>query len=578
MSFDGSFTHAMTQELKNDLLNGRVSKINEPYPNEIILTIRSNHNNYQLLLSANPSYARAQITNVPFTNPKVPTNFAMTLRKHLSGSFISKVHQVNNDRIIHLHFNTRNELGDIEELVLVIEIMARHSNIILVQAKDSTIIDSVKRISSSQNRYRTILPGSKYIQPPKQNLVDPFQVQDNEITRIERINREFPNVDVFASKLRKYLQGLGTDTAYALASALHVSGSSIKQKYWEFFDHFDSPKPVIGDDSKGKLQFSAFPYIGIEPQQGFDNLSSMLDEYYQTKVQRERVREQGSQLIRITKNELKKNHKKLKKLQKTLEESEHADDLRIKGEILMTYLNQVKVGSKSIKLPNFYDDNKDIVVSLNPALSPSENAQKYFKKYDKKRNAKDYVIKQIQECQSEIDYFDNIESQIEIANPQDLSDIKTELKDGGYIKKTKKNAGKRRKVKVSKPEKFISDDGDVILVGKNNLQNDQLTLKTADKRDTWLHVQNIHGSHVIIRSFDPSDQTVLQAAELAAYFSKARESANVPVDYVKVKAVKKPNGGKPGFVTYRGQSTMYVTPSDEIVKHLRENNKKQDAK
>ncbi|WP_429970902.1 Rqc2 family fibronectin-binding protein [Fructilactobacillus sp. Tb1] len=568
MSFDGSFTHSMTKELKSELQNGRVTKINEPYLNEIILTVRSNSKNYQVLLSANPSYARVQTTKVPFVNPQVPSNFVMTLRKHIQGSFITKIHQVDNDRIIHFHFNSRNELGDIEELVVVVEIMARHSNIILVEAKNSNIIDAVKRIGPDKSRYRTLLPGSKYINPPKQDNVDPFS--DVDFTKIESLERQFPNVEVLATELRKHLQGLGKDTSLALADALHETGISTEDKFRGFFAKFNEAQPTIATDNYDKLVFSAFPFTNENIVSQFDTLSGMLDEYFQAKVKRERVREQGAQLIQVTKNELKKNRNKLRKLERSFAETKHSDEYRIKGEVLMTYLHEVKPGDKSVELANFYDNNNPIKISLKPALSPSANAQWYFKQYQKKKNSIKYLNEQIAKTNEEISYFENIESQIEIANPEDLVDIKTELKAGGYIRDHSKSK-KRTRIKVSKPEKFISSDGTVILVGKNNLQNDQLTLKTADKRDIWLHAQKIHGSHVIIRSFDPSEETIIEAAELAAYFSKARDSANVPVDYDPVKRVKKPNGAKPGLVHYTGQKTVYVTPSREIVEKLRQN-------
>lgn len=568
MSFDGSFTHSMTQELKNELLNGRVTKINEPYLNEIILTVRSNSKNYQVLLSANPAYARVQTTQVPFVNPQVPSNFVMTLRKHIQGSFVKKVHQVDNDRIIHFHFNSRNELGDIEELVVVVEIMARHSNIILVEAKNRNIIDAVKRIGPDKSRYRTLLPGAKYINPPIQDSLNPFEKVD--FSKIVMLEKAFPNADVLATELRKTIQGLGKDTSIALADALHEPGSDTEAKFKAFFAKFDDAKATIATDEHDKLVFSAFPFANEKPIRTFSSLSEMLDEYFQVKVKRERVREQGAKLIQVTKNELKKNRNKLRKLERDLTENEHSDDYRIKGEILMTYLYQVKPGDTSVKLDNFYDNNQPITIKLKPALSPAANAQWYFKQYQKKKNSLKFLNIQIKKTTAEINYFENIEAQIQIANPEDLIDIKTELKAGGYIKDHSK-AKKRVRIKVSKPEKFIASDGTVILVGKNNLQNDQLTLKTADKRDVWLHAQKIHGSHVIIKSFDPSEQTIIEAAELAAYFSKARESANVPVDYAPVKRVKKPNGAKPGLVHYTGQKTVFVTPSQKIIDELRKN-------
>ncbi|UQS85374.1 NFACT family protein [Apilactobacillus apisilvae] len=573
MSFDGSFTHAMTKELNEKLSNGRVSKINQPYDNEMIMLIRANHKNYPILMSANPNYARVQVTNIPYTNPGVPTNFTMTLRKHLGSAVLSKVSQVDNDRVMRFHFITRNEIGDLKEMLLIVEIMARHSNIILVDKQDDMrIIDAVKRIGADKNRYRTILPGDTYINPPKQDMFDPFNASDENLDKISALVKSYPNQEMLATQLRQNVQGLGKDTSLYLAKYLHQNGN-LKILFQSFFDNFDKFKPTLMVNEKSD-SFSVYPFIQNDKNETFDSLSALLDKYYESKAQTDRVREQGGTLIHIAKNELKKNRNKKKKLQKTLDNTKKADEYRIKGEILTTYLYKIERGMNSIKLTNFYDNNNLIEISLSNQISPSENAQKYFKRYQKAKNAVIYVNEQLKQTNSEIEYFDNVLSQIELANPDDLNDIKTEFKAEGYLKKNHNpsSSKKNRKQKISKPEHFTSDNGITILVGKNNLQNDQLTLKDADKRDTWLHTQKIHGSHVIIKSFNPDDMTIQQAAELAAYFSKARDSAKVPVDYVKVKQVRKPKGAKPGLVIYEGQKTVFVTPKEETIEHLRKNN------
>lgn len=253
-----------------------------------------------------------------------------------------------------------------------------------------------------------------------------------------------------------------------------------------------------------------------------------------------------------------------------MKETENADDYRVKGEILTTYLNKVQRGMTSIELPNYYDENKLITIQLSDQQSPSQNAQRYFKKYQKLKNAVKFVGEQIQLTKQEVDYFENIQSQIELADPQDLVDIKYELEQGHYLRDHEQNKKKKNKrQKINKPEKFVASDGTEILVGKNNLQNEKLTMHTADKRDTWLHTKNIPGSHVIIRSFDPSEKTLAEAANLAAYFSKARGSAKVQVDYTKVKNIRKPNGTKPGYVIYDNQTTLFVTPDENLIDQMR---------
>ncbi|WP_057865633.1 NFACT RNA binding domain-containing protein [Lentilactobacillus diolivorans] len=568
MSFDGSFTHSMKNELLGLLKTGRVSRINQPYPNELILTIRAQSTNQQLLLSANPTYARVQITKIPYVNPSVPSNFTMILRKHLSGAILTDIKQLDNDRVLRFMFTSRNELGDQTSLCLNVEIMARHSNIILIDEANDKIIDAIKHVGSDVNRYRILLPGATYINPPKQDLQDPFV--KTEFEDIDHLIREYPNVDVLANGLKKIIQGLGNDTSLALANCLHRD-SNTAANFHNFFEQFNSPKPTFSHIANNKINFTAFPYPGTQKDKHYSTLSELLDAYYASRAQRDRVREQGAVLIQVVKKQLKKNRTKLKRLNRDMKETDNANEYRVKGEILTAYLNKVERGMTSIELPNYYDQNNLLTIFLSNQQSPSENAQRYFKKYQKLKNAVKYLTEQIKLTRAEIDYFENIQSQIELAKPEDLVDIRYELEQGHYLKdhehNNKKKKAKRRK--INKPEVFEASDGTEILVGKNNLQNERLTMHTADKRETWLHTKNIPGSHVIIRSFDPSDQTITEAATLAAYFSKARDSTKVPVDFTKVKHVRKPNGTKPGYVIYDNQQTVLVDPSEDIVSQLK---------
>ncbi|PWG00857.1 NFACT RNA binding domain-containing protein [Levilactobacillus bambusae] len=568
MSFDGAFTHAMVHELDTTLSTGRITKINQPYDNEVVVTVRANGHNYPLLLSANPTYARIQITTIPYVNPPVPTNFTMMMRKYLSGGIIQSVTQMANDRVVRINLTSRNELGDQQNLILIIEIMARHSNVILVDAASMKILDAIKHVGSDQNRYRLLLPGAQYIEPPKQELTDPF---GGPLANLAETVANYPNVEVLAKELQHQYQGLGKDTAIALADDLHQPGDLV-DLFNHFFTRFNDPQPTLTIYSNNKTSFSAFPYPAPEDSQRDEDstLSELLDHYYSDKAERDRVQQQGSVLIHVVRNELKKNRTKLKKLQQTLSQSDSADEYRIRGEILTTYLSQLNRGMTSIELPNFYDEMKPIQITLSNQLTPSQNAQKYFKKYQKLKNAVAYVNEQITLTEANINYFDSIESQIELAAPKDLTDIRLELEQGGYLRDHDHNKKKnKRKAKVSAPETFTSTDGVKISVGKNNLQNDKLTLHTAKKTDIWLHVQKMPGSHVIIHDSHPSDATIKEAAELAAYFSKGRQSSNVPVDYVQVKRVHKPNGAKPGFVIFTGQKTIYVTLDAEIVNQLK---------
>lgn len=562
MTFDGLFTHAMIHELNQTLQNGRVTKISQPYPNEVILTIRANRTNYPVLLSANPRYARFQITQIPYTNPAVPTNFTMMLRKYLEGAKLLKIKQLDNDRVVYFEFLTRNELGDKLPLLLSTEIMGRYSNVILINQSTNKIIDTIKHVGMDQNRYRTLLPGATYRQPPTQNKENPFEQDSN---TFEELIQKYPNREVLADNLLKQYQGISRDNALALADKLHSSNNFV-QAFNDFLAMTEDPIPTMNGNN-----FSIFADNPNDKK--FTTLSEMLDIFYHTKANRDRVQQQGGQLLHVIRKNLQRNKKKLKKLSNELKATENADEYRIKGEVLTTYLYQIKRGMTKITLPNFYDNNKEITISLSNQLSPSQNAQKYFKKYQKLKNAVTFINEQIELTKKEVAYLEEIQTQIELATPADLNDIKTELQQEGYIKKKQQKSKHSSRVKINKPESFIASDGTEILVGKNNLQNEKLTLHTAKKTDIWLHAKNIPGSHVIIKSNNPSDETLFEAAMLAAYFSKFRSSANVPIDYVQVKNIRKPNGSKPGFVIYEGQKTLTVTPTEDFVLELRQNKK-----
>lgn len=562
MTFDGLFTHAMIHELNQTLQNGRVTKISQPYPNEVILSIRANRTNYPVLLSANPRYARFQITQIPYTNPAVPTNFTMMLRKYLEGAKLLEIKQLDNDRVVYFKFLTRNELGDKLSLLLSAEIMGRYSNVILINQSTNKIIDTIKHVGMDQNRYRTLLPGATYRQPPTQNKENPFEQDSN---TFEELIQKYPNREVLADNLLKQYQGISRDNALALADKLHSSNNFV-QAFNDFLAMTEDPIPTMNGNN-----FSIFADNPNDKK--FTTLSEMLDVFYHTKANRDRVQQQGGQLLHVIRKNLQRNKKKLKKLSNELKATENADEYRIKGEVLTTYLYQIKRGMTKITLPNFYDNNKEITISLSNQLSPSQNAQKYFKKYQKLKNAVTFVNEQIELTKKEVAYLEEIQTQIELATPADLNDIKTELQQEGYIKKKQQKSKHSSRVKINKPESFIASDGTEILVGKNNLQNEKLTLHTAKKTDIWLHAKNIPGSHVIIKSNNPSDETLFEAAMLAAYFSKFRSSANVPIDYVQVKNIRKPNGSKPGFVIYEGQKTLTVTPTEDFVLELRQNKK-----
>ena len=566
MSFDGVFTHAMINELRETLLSGRISKIHQPYENEVVLVIRSRGKNQRLLLSAHPSYARIQITQIDYQNPDTPPNFVMMLRKHLDGAILESIEQIENDRVIHFHFTKRDELGDLQNIILIVELMGRHSTIILVNKESGKILDAIKHIGSSQNTYRSLLPGVDYIAPPEQNHLNPFSQEK------EKVFHRLSQMDLTPKGIQQQFQGIGFDTAQELVARLTERPNEKMLVWQEFFTAIDTQLSPSLYEVAEKEYFTPINYrffdSNTQQKKMYPTLSALLDAFYQEKAEKDRAKQQGGELIRKIENELKRNRNKLKKREQTLKDSENAEDYRRDGELLTTFMAQVPRGANEVTLPNYYEEDRPITIKLDPALTPNQNAQKYFHRYQKLKNAVKLIGKQIEEAKNEIDYLESVLSQLEIAGPMDIEVIKEELTAEGYLKK--KSSKKQKRKKPSQPDQYLSTDGTLILVGKNNLQNDLLSLKTAKKTDYWLHAKNIPGSHVIIKSDQPSDETITEAAELAAYFSKYRHSAQVPVDLVQVKHLRKPNGAKPGYVIYENQKTIIVTPEEEKINKMKQ--------
>lgn len=563
MSYDGLFTHAIVQELRDKLLNGRVSKIHQPYPNELTLRIRANRKNHQLLLSAHPQYTRVQLTNLTFDNPQQAPQYTMVLRKYIEGSILNDIIQRENDRVIEFVFTGRDELGDEQNFYLIAEIMGRHSNILLVNKDENKVYEAIRHVPPALNTYRTLLPGADYRPAPPQDSVNPFDYEEEVQLSGETMKDKIRSI-------QSQFQGFGRDSAREL---LFQIDENPDKSHTEVFHDFLRPykenklEPTLTLDGN-RSSFTAYDYQSIEGQKEyFDNLADLLDEFYENKADRDRVHQQTNDLSQLLKNEQKKNINKLKKLKSERKQAEEADQYRVKGEVLTAYMHQVEQGMDQISLENFYDGNEMITIELDPEESPAQNAQGYFKSYQRLNSRKKHLAQQIPLTIQEIDYIDSLLAQLDIASSGDIEDIRDELRDEGYLRKQKNQ--KKRKNKASKPEQFYSTDGDLILVGKNNKQNDQLTMRSANKSDYWLHTKDIPGSHVVIRNSQPSEQTLEEAAILAAYFSKYRMSSSVPVDYTQVKHVHKPNGAKPGYVIYDNQQTLFVTPSAKKVKSLK---------
>lgn len=553
MSFDGFFLHHLTKELQDELLYGRIQKVNQPFEHELVLTIRNNRKNYKMLLSAHPVFGRLQITKTDFQNPQTPNTFTMIMRKYLQGAVIENITQIENDRVLEIAFSNKNEIGDNIKVTLVVEIMGKHSNIILIDKAESKIIESIKHIGFSQNSYRTILPGSTYIAPPKTDAKNPFTVSDEKLFEILQTE------DLAPRHLQKLFQGLGRDTAENLAAQL--SDDKLKQ----FRAFFARPvQPNMTDKS-----FAAVPFD--KSGQTFDSLSELLDVFYQDKAERDRVNQQSSDLIHRVQTELDKNIKKLAKQEKELAATENAEEFRQKGELLTTYLSMVPNNQDQVELDNYYT-NKKITIALDKSLTPNQNAQRYFKKYQKLKEAVKHLTGLIEETKHTITYLESVETALSHASISDIEDIREELVETGFVKRRTRDKRHKRK----KPEQYLASDGKtIIMVGRNNLQNDELTFKMAKKGELWFHAKDIPGSHVLIKdNLNPSDEVKTDAAELAAYYSKARLSNLIQVDMIEAKKLNKPTGAKPGFVTYTGQKTLRVTPTEEKINSMRIENKK----
>lgn len=548
MSFDGFFLHHMTEELRRELLGGRIQKINQPFEQELVLQVRSNRKSHKLLLSAHSVFGRVQLTETTFENPAVPNTFIMVMRKYLQGAVIEAIQQVENDRILEVSVSNKNEIGDSVAVTLVIEIMGKHSNIILLDKASGKIIEAIKHVGFSQNSYRTILPGSTYVAPPQTGSLNPFTVDDEKLFEI--LHTE----DLEPKRLQQIFQGLGRDTATELSCRLTVD----KLKTFRAF--FASPtQPSLTEKSFSALLFS-------DSKTQMSTLSELLDTFYKDKAERDRINQQASELIRRVENELEKNRKKLGKQEEELLATENAEEFRQKGELLTTFLHQVPNDQDQVELDNYYTGEK-IIIALDKALTPNQNAQRYFKRYQKLKEAVKHLTSLIEETRNTILYLESVETALAQASLTEIAEIREELIQTGFIRRRQREKIQKRQ----KPEKYLATDGQtIILVGRNNLQNDELTFKMAKKDELWFHAKDIPGSHVVITgNLQPSDEVKTDAAELAAYFSKARLSNLVQVDMIEAKKLNKPTGGKPGFVTYTGQKTLRVTPDEEKIKSMK---------
>lgn len=589
MALDGLVIHSLVDELSTKLVGGKVDKVHQPEDDEIVLYIRNNKENYKLVLSCSSSNPRVYIANdYKKENPKKAPMLCMLFRKYIQSGNIVGISQVGFERIIKISVDSLDELKEKSTKDIYIEIMGRHSNIILTHSLDNKIIDSAKRIPTSISRVRQILPGITYELPPAQSKLNPLHNISNsdfidslksyEGPIFKGIYSKFLGISPIISKEICYRANVNEKTSIS-----DLSNSELNSLYNEFNNLFKdirnnnySPCIVVNEKVDRVVDFSCIS-LNLYNEFKFiikDSMSTILEDYYKTKDIKDRIHQRASDLKKSISIKLERLYHKQEKQEEELKEAENADIYKVKGELLTAYIYMIQKGMESIEVQNFYDPNyENISISLKKNLTPSENSQRYFKKYNKLKTAKKEITSQMSINKEEIDYLENILLNIEnCENLAELQDIKDELISLGYSKASGKLKSKKEIAKLTtSPHEFMSSDGVKILVGKNNKQNDHLTLRIADPDDIWMHTKNIPGSHVIIKCAgkEVSEQTIYEGAMLAAYFSKSKMSSQVPVDYTKKKHVKKPSGSKPGMVIYETNSTMYVTPTEEMVASLK---------
>ncbi len=580
MSFDGIVTRAVTYELKQNLIGSKIDKIYQQEKDEILIHLRKLGRNYKLLISASSNNPRLYLTESSKQNPSSPPMFCMLMRKHLVGGVITNIKQYELDRIISIDIKSMDEMGELSTKHLIVEIMGKYSNIILVDEAKNVIIDSIKRVSADMSRVRQVLPGLKYDFPSSGNKINPIDITLD--TFLEKINNDKKSIPIFKFFYTNFI-GLSPlisrEICYRSSiderKTLEYLDNDEKEKLFNIFNNLMddvslnkyTPNIVYHVERNEILAFHAMSLIQYKDMnvENHSSISKVLDKYYCNVDLQDRLSQKSQSMKKSIQIKLDRSLNKLAKQKEELTEAKNREHYKMYGDLISSNIYKIQKGMHSIELENFYNENMELItVTLDPKLSPSENAQKNYKKYAKLKNAAKLLKKQIIQNQLEIEYLENVIMGIENCTEiEELEEIKEELISEGYIKKTKKANNKKTKSKMSKPHHFISSDGYHIYVGKNNKQNDYLTLKFANKNDLWLHTKDIPGSHVIIKteSKEVPDSTLNESALLAAFHSKAKNSKNVPVDYTYKKYVKKPNGAKPGMVIYESNNTIFINPS-----------------
>ncbi len=573
MAFDGITISCMVHELNNILAQGRVDKVLQPEYDEIILAIRSGGKNRKVVLSASSSNPRVHITTVQKENPEKAPMFCMLLRKHLLGGKVVAVTQPDFERVVEFHIESHDELGDVSVKRLIIEVMGRVSNIVLIDSAGK-ILGSIKHIDFSVSQVRQLIPGMMYEMPPSQGKINPLTVDD------ETLVNKLWNYSLGADKfLLDTFVGIGPLSAREIAYCatgstdtncqLMTNEQKIKfVKYIkEFFEKIKkgrfSPVLMYKDSEKIK-DFSGINITHYENNfiiKSFENLNDAVDEFFKTKDFQERISQKTSSLLKFVDTNIQRCQKKLALQQQKMKDCENKEKNKIIGDLITANLYRINYGDECVELEDYYNNMEIVKIPLKPELSPSQNAQRYYTVYQKLKNAEIITAQQMELAKQEIDYLESIKENLMIVeNEREINELRDELYTQGYhVKRVEKSKIRKQ---VSKPLEFHLSDGFVAYVGRNNMQNDELTLRQSKANDLWFHTKYIHGSHTVIKTEGrkPSDDVIVEAAKICAYYSKARNSANVPVDYTVIKNVKKPNGAKPGMVIYDNYNTVNVKP------------------
>lgn len=581
MALDGIFLHFLKQEIEREALGARVEKVSQPSKEELVLSLRNRTGAYKLLLSVRSNSPRVHFTKYAPDNPQTPPMLCMLLRKTLVGAVLTGLRQAGLDRVLFLDFDASNEIGDRVHPSLCIEIMARHSNIILLD-ENGTVIDAVKRIDAAKSSVREILPGVPYELPPAQDKVN--LLQEDARAAYERVLAQ--GEARLSAALLHSLQGVSPIVCRELANRaagedLLVSSLSLAQKSILLQEleallkrvRGGSPEPEMVLDQEGKpVDFAFLPvgqYGSLMNVRAYPELSALLDDFYTERDRAERTKQRAQDLFRLLTSTMERITRRLNAQRAELAASEDREELRIRAELINAYQYTLEKGAPFYDVENYYDANRILRIPADPALTPARNAQKYYKEYRKAQTAQRVLTEQIAAGEQELQYIESVFDALSRSQSErELAEIREELAAGGYLKR--RRSAKQKAPKALPPMEFCTDDGFSILVGRNNVQNDKLSLKMAAKNDLWLHTKNIPGSHVILVTGgrEPSGEALVQAAQLAAWFSRARESSSVPVDYTPVRMLRKPQGARPGKVIYDTYRTLSVRPSGELAQRL----------